>query len=58
MCIRDRIYILPAVLPVNKVLAVILAEPVADLTAVAVTTTTFAIAFRHIRAEMRQRAKQ
>ena len=52
------IYILPAVLPVNKVLAVILAEPVADLTAVTVTTTTFAIAFRRIRAEMRQRAKQ
>ena len=39
-------------------MAVILAEPVADLTAVTVTTTTFAIAFRRIRAEMRQRAKQ
>ena len=52
------IYILPAALPVNKVLAVILAEPVADLTAVTVTTTTFAIAFRRIRAEMRRRAGQ
>ena len=52
------IYILPAVLPVDKVLAVLLAEPVADLTAVTVTTITFAVSFRHIRAEMRQRAGQ
>ena len=41
------IYLLPAVLPVEKTTAVFLAEPVADTLAVITTATMFFFQFRH-----------
>ncbi len=51
------IYLLPAILPVEKTTAVFLAEPVADLLAVATTATMFYFQFRSAMQKLEKRGK-
>ena len=52
------IYILPAILPVAKTDAVFLAEPVADVLAVATTVTLFFFQFRAAMRKLDERSPQ
>lgn len=48
------VYVLPLIITQNQVAAVLLAEPVADLTAVTVTVSCFAVSFRRVLRNLRR----